>query len=233
MSQLINRHRAKAIRLHGMRASVVIALVSECPWCKTTIQPNVLQCEETDTQLKVLHSCTKCEEWFLALYTVDDCPIQLEYDSDEEWVYYPEIVLPAHTMEQKFNLTIETLSKDFVETYNQALTAQMQNLDRIAGVGFRKAVEFLIKDYAIQRYAADAPKIKSAALNQCIEDYIDNEKIKITARAAVWLGNDYAHYEKRHTTHDIEDMKRFISGCIHFIEMEKAFSDAEALVTEK
>ena len=35
----------------------------------------------------------------------------------------------------------------FLTIYNQSLSAEDNNLDQIAGIGYRKALEFLIKDY--------------------------------------------------------------------------------------
>lgn len=43
-------------------------------------------------------------------------------------------------------------------------------------MGYRKALEFLVKDYAIFLNQEDEDKIKNASLSSCINNYIDNIK---------------------------------------------------------
>ena len=87
-------------------------------------------------------------------------------------------------------------------------------------MGYRKALEFLIKDYAIHFNLAEAETIKEQALAQCIKTYIDNPKIKTLAERSAWLGNDEVHYVRKHPDFDINDLKRFIDTCVNYIEME-------------
>ena len=44
---------------------------------------------------------------------------------------------------------IENVSPSFVEIYTQATKAEEEGLSQISGVGYRKSLEFLIKDYII------------------------------------------------------------------------------------
>ena len=57
-------------------------------------------------------------------------------------------------------------------------------------MGYRKALEFLVKDYAIFLNQEDEDKIKNASLSSCINNYIDNIKIRHLSLASTWLGND-------------------------------------------
>lgn len=53
---------------------------------------------------------------------------------------------------------------DFASLYRQALAAEGYGLTDISGMGFRKALEFLVKEYAIRRF----PQILSEKLGQTI-----------------------------------------------------------------
>ena len=66
---------------------------------------------------------------------------------------------------------------------------------QICGTGYRKSLEFLIKDYLISTLPEDQHEaIKNKFLNNCIRDNISNINIKTVASRAVWLGNDETHY---------------------------------------
>lgn len=49
---------------------------------------------------------------------------------------------------KEFDSEIQEISPSFVKIYNQALAAEELNLSEIAGMGYRKSLEFLIKDFA-------------------------------------------------------------------------------------
>lgn len=56
---------------------------------------------------------------------------------------------PVNFKEREFDAKLKKVSPQFVKVYNQALKAEEFSLDEIAGLGYRKALEFLIKDFAI------------------------------------------------------------------------------------
>jgi hypothetical protein len=47
--------------------------------------------------------------------------------------------------------TINGISEDFCNIYAEAYRAENQDLKLVAGPGYRKALEFLIKDYVISQ----------------------------------------------------------------------------------
>ena len=113
---------------------------------------------------------------------------------------------------------IEKVSPVFVEIYSQATVAESEALNQIAGVGYRKAAEFLIKDYAISKNKDDEGKIKSIMLGQVIADYLnDFPKIQALAKSVAWIGNDETHYVRKHDDKDIQDLKKFILSTAQFI----------------
>ena len=102
---------------------------------------------------------------------------------------------------------IAKLSPTYVKVLEQSHAAEHWRLDQIAGVGYRKALEFLIKDYAVHCNKAKKKRIQSAFLGQCINDFVSDHNVQECAKRAVWLGNDETHYMRRWKNKDIEDLK--------------------------
>lgn len=121
---------------------------------------------------------------------------------------------------REFSETVNEISNIFTTIYNQAYAAEQQNLTEICGVGYRKALEFLIKDYAILNKPAEKEKIEKKLLGPCITEYVDDAKVKSVAKRAVWLGNDETHYIRKWEGKNLEDLKKLIDLTIHWIEME-------------
>lgn len=221
------RKTVSAIRLEdGKSCFFTFNEVNECPICKRKIAPRYLfSVLDIDNELgHVLNLCTGCNSCFLSTYNViidfnnDDCT-EFEFMFSE----------PQKYVTKEFSQDIATLSSEFVTIYNQALAAESASLDHIAGLGYRKSLEFLIKDYAISEHTADEDKIKSMPLAKCISTYIEDQRIKTLATRSAWLGNDEAHYERKHEDRDVSDMKRFIEAIVNYISMNLITKDAETI----
>ena len=89
-------------------------------------------------------------------------------------------ILPtALPLKRTFSNIISELSPNFCEIYNQAYIAEQTNLMQICGTGYRKSLEFLIKDYLISITPEDQHEtIRNKFLNNCIRDNISNINIK-------------------------------------------------------
>lgn len=87
-------------------------------------------------------------------------------------------VEPTKFVKQTFDENITKLSPQFDKIYNQALAAESSGLDEIAGLGYRKALEFIVKDFAIYKHPDKTEEIKKLPLSQCINKYIDNTILK-------------------------------------------------------
>ena len=140
---------------------------------------------------------------------------------------------PINFKERDFDDKLKEVSPQFVKVYNQALKAEEYSLDEIAGLGYRKALEFLIKDFAIYNNPEKSEEIKSTWMMKCLKDYIDNDKIKTLAEKSEWIGNDEAHYVKIQDDRDINDMKKFIDALVNFISMSLIVDDAETMKSKK
>lgn len=131
-------------------------------------------------------------------------------------------VLPNHDLSKKvFSETIQSVSTSFVTIYNEAYAAEQMSLNEICGVGYRKALEFLIKDYACKdKCDEEVNAIRANKLSKCIEDYVTDLRIKAVAKRAVWLGNDETHYVRKWEGKDVHDLKCIIDLVIRWIEQE-------------
>jgi hypothetical protein len=133
---------------------------------------------------------------------------------------------------KEFSKSIQEISSLFVKIYNEAYSAEQQNLKEICGVGYRKALEFLIKDYVILNNKDKEGKILKMHLGNCIKDLVTDNRVKSVAKRAVWLGNDETHYVRKWETKNLEDLKKLISLTVHWIEMEKLTESFETEMPE-
>jgi hypothetical protein len=108
----------------------------------------------------------------------------------------------------------------FIKTYLQSLQAQQNGLEELAGMGFRKAIEYLVKDWAIQKNPGRRDEIQKEWLGKVISDYYQGDLKSILDRAT-WLGNDQAHYLKLFGEYDVEDMKELIGLII--VELDRQY----------
>jgi len=115
---------------------------------------------------------------------------------------------------------VSGISPRFVKILQQATIADSNNLDEVSGIGYRKALEFLIKDYCIHKNPDKAAPIRASQLAACINNFVPDANVKECARRAAWLGNDEAHYERVWTSHDIRDLKMLIQLTQNWISNE-------------
>lgn len=206
-----------SINFRDMRSTVTIDTPSKCPHCGRTMSPlHVGQSMSSEIsnvsyegRFSVIFRCSfeDCLKYFVIEYINDN----YESASMVNYTYRPPIKV-------KLPENIEKVSPVFVEIYSQATVAEAEVLNQIAGVGYRKAAEFLIKDYAISKNKDDEEKIKTIMLGQVIADYLnDFPKIQALAKSVAWIGNDETHYVRRHDDKDIEDLKKFIISAAQFI----------------
>ena len=205
---------------NGTRNCTIDRTPDICPICHTSIVPNEAgQVIATPDWLERVLRCPKqeCQHLYIARYGNFSRPSP---GSGGTYSYRFERVLPVTPSPSVQPETVVKLSPNFRETFQQAETAEQTGLDQISGVGYRKALEFLVKDYACHRNGSDSEKIKSMPLAQTIKDFISDNRIKEVAKRAVWLGNDETHYVRKWENKDIGDLKALIHLTVSWIDME-------------
>lgn len=198
---------------------------SVCPMCHKSGNPSYLSSyyiddEHTSPNLFVHFFCHNCEKTFLGNYH-----IRRYYDITDLRGFEPVYDVE----EREFSKHIKDLSPDFCSIYNQAYASQQYRLNDISGMAYRKALEFLVKDYAIFLHLDDKEAIIKAPLSQCINNYIDNGKIKHLAVASAWIGNDETHYERKQQEYNVDDLIEFINAIVSFIDFDISAINAEKM----
>lgn len=203
--------------------------VNECPICKAKIAPIFIASSlDTDSFSSIFYFCRNCKNTFVSKYSIykdQRTTSRTRYYRTDTLIYSE----PNRFAKQEFDQKISDLSPQFVKIYNQALAAEYSHLDEIAGIGYRKALEFLIKDFAIHEHPDDEETIKAKPLAQCIKTYIANENVTTLAERSAWIGNDEAHYIRKQEDRDVSDMKAFIKAIVYFIGMILITEDAASM----
>lgn len=212
-----------------MDLSVNIEIPNQCPRCSVAYAESplvayYLDLDAFDTNdqmlLFALFFCPHCESCFMVEYSADE--LQNDYEGHIICTY-PALDPYSKT---EFSDHITDLSPQFVDIYHQSQKAEFAGLNALCGMGYRKALEFLVKDYAAYNHPDKISEIESSFLSKCISTYIENGKIKALATASAWLGNDETHYIRKHQNYNLKDLKRFINTLVAFIEYELNYKEA-------
>lgn len=204
--------------------------VNKCPICNSSIAP-VEKSKFFNSDSKMyffMFECPACNKGFITHYNYTNerkIKNDISYNMLKLVNSYPKVP-ELH----QFDENIKKLSSNFCEIFNQAYVAEQMDLNEIAGIGYRKALEFLIKDYCIDKNKEQEEKIKKEPLSQVITNYILSDKIKNLAKASIWIGNDETHYVRKYEDKDIKDLKRFISATVAYITYELIADSAQEFV---
>lgn len=214
------------IQFRDSRNKMTIDTPSTCPHCGRTMSPqHVGESSSSDKSpysnkghFSVIFRCSfeDCLKYFVVEYIHSEPSRGIAVD----YSYRPPIKV-------RLPENVEKVSPTFVEIYSQATVAESEKLDQIAGVGYRKAAEFLIKDYVISKNPDDEETIKKNMLGKVISDYLsDFPKLQALAKSVAWIGNDETHYVRRQNNKDLQDLKRFILASAQFIAADYDADDA-------
>ncbi|EZH83633.1 hypothetical protein AU05_21100 [Ectopseudomonas composti] len=185
---------------------------STCPICHHASSPIFLDATAnsdirgSNTQIDAAYKCpaSSCRRLFIAIYR------KKSINGGTTTTFYLQTLLPKNYKPTIHEEQISENFPNFIKIYTQSEIAESENLDEIAGVGYRKALEFLIKDYCIHKNPEKEETIKKTQLGNVIENFVEDANIKICAKRATWLGNDATHYIKKWEDRDINDLKVLI-----------------------
>lgn len=191
-----------------------------CPQCHHALNPKILQATVSGdiatpgTRLEIAFKCThrNCQSMFIGQYVRR----QLHQASGKMvGTFYFQKAVPISFQVPNIFPEVEEISPSFKTIYTQASAAESYGLDEISGVGYRKALEFLIKDYCIHKDPDNEEGIKSAFLGSVINEHVNDANLKACAQRAAWLGNDETHYVRKWEDKDISDLKVLIDlSCV-------------------
>jgi hypothetical protein len=193
------------------------AHADQCPICHNKVTPKPLWVKERSpidgAVLEIVYQCPnlKCDELFIGYFS--------RTGRGGDLVLYR--ASPFRSVPVTFSQPIQEISPTFCKIYDQAHQAEELGLAQVCGVGYRKALEFLIKDYLIRNHPGDKAGIEAKLLGSAIDEHVDDPRIKDVAKRATWLGNDETHYQRRWIDKDLTDLKRLIDLVLHWIEAEQ------------
>jgi hypothetical protein len=127
---------------------------------------------------------------------------------------------------------IKVLSPQFSSIFIEAEQPHQMGLSQIAGPGFRKAFEFLVKDYAKTLAPDDSKAIENEFSGAVVKKFITDPRIQSVAKRALWLGNDETHYLRTWEQKDIEDFKILIRLTINWVEIDRLSKHYEESMPE-
>lgn len=216
----------------GSQRTLPFEIPETCPHCGKPMSPRFFYAvsqandytstDNTDT-VAILLQCIMCDKFFTRMFLLNEYN---ERDCLEEvtLTYTPPISsdIPENIIET---------SERFPEIYNQALQAKQYGLKEIYGMGLRKALEFLVKDFAIHLNPNQESKIKKQQLGQVIKENFNSfPNIKNLFTAAAWIRNDETHYERQHPDKDAETIQKFIATVMFQISSQLTYEEALQIV---
>jgi hypothetical protein len=204
--QTINRN--VVIGNHGYKVEVPDA----CPVCHRHSEIELIRGESTDdgAVVQVIFRCAymKCRQFFFCYYGPKPQGSLVA-------------VRPVKPQQSAFSDAVRAISPTFVSVFQEAEEAAANGLNQVAGPGYRKAFEFLIKDYAKSHSPQKAADIEGKFSGAVVNEYVPDKRIQSVAKRCLWLGNDETHYLKKWTQHDVTDLVALIKLVAHWIDIEQ------------
>lgn len=206
---------------------------SKCPSCKKEIyftNKNVISGLYSNNkfglQISLIRACHECGGLYFQSYQlprgyVDYNSIDLTEFNPTTYPYYQSIC--------EFTEEIKSLSPQFCKIYEEASSAESENYNEICGMGYRKALEFLLKDYLIHIFPEQRDDIEKEFLGTAIKRITDT-RIQNLSKRCIWLGNDECHYIRKQEDYNIEDLKMFIKALLTYIESELVYQKAMDMI---
>lgn len=205
-----------------------------CPTCNQSGDHEVTY-EEVNRDfntLNVVQECSSCHSFFFNVYVIS-IPMRNATGFTVNQTQILETVkintFPNVQAENKIPSEIAEIYPKFHDIYSQAIEAESAGLNLITGIAYRKSLEYLVKLFLIEKFPTEEDAIKKETLGQSIKR-IEYPLIQNLAKAATWIGNDEAHFVRKHEDYSIEDMQRFILSLCHLIVAEVVADQASSLV---
>jgi len=216
------------ITFNGKPASLEVPNI--CPHCHVRINPTFNHhVAGKDNERKYesyavwICSSADCRRLFITQHKLVNLTFLLQrtltgLPKGPEW---PKPILELSNSEKDENGNL--IPSKFIKTYLQSLEAEHYGLDELAGMGYRKAIEYLVKDWAKQNKPEEKDKIESNWLGMVIKNYYVGDLKEILERAS-WLGNDHTHYDRLFKEFDINILKELID--LIMVELDREYKKA-------
>lgn len=188
----------------------------QCPHCNRSVSPKyvaITNLEYSNTH-KVDFLLLECPDLNCGKQFITTHLRELSNNSTTFYSCYPSSIA------RQFHELIHELSPRFVNVYNQAYAAEQLNLEDVAGAGYRKALEILIKDFAIKDLNLPQEEVVKKSLANCIKEYLPVRDAQISADVVRVIGNDYVHYDAKYEDVDLSTLNWYLDYFIATVESE-------------
>lgn len=208
--------------------SLEVNSADECPICHYGIDlsqnswwnyHDIHSSEQEKFNVFSIHICPHCHHGFVTEHHMS-VKLNNNDEDDSTLVEESQVVYPHSTTNLNIDEQIRKISPRFYDIYRQCLIAKNEGLSDLYGMGFRKALEQLITDFAINKHPAEKDKILGMSLHNRIESYFHDSDAKAALMACKWLGNNETHYENCNTKEDIILFEELIEDTLYYIHRE-------------
>ena len=191
---------------------------AQCPHCGICCDPLILGSTfispftaKPPQFVFLIFQCTACKKLFTATYEVTNGKSHICCMTPfKPLVFVDEL--------------IEKTSPRFIEVYNQAIRAKENGDLNLAAVGYRSALEILIKDYAINDLHEPSEKVVKLDLFHAISNYLSSDTVNAADVVRI-LGNDHTHYERKYPELDFKVLQEYMDIFIHSIRVKLLISN--------
>ncbi|BFL72090.1 hypothetical protein [Anaerococcus nagyae] len=192
-----------------------------CPHCHKEMIPTIVTKSDVQNHnqnriFAILVRCNICSSFYAVEY------IYSNPRRNPKQILVPYDYSP--TVELDIPDNVKEISEDFEDIYTQSETAYQLDLKQIAGMGYRKSIEFLVKDFLIFLKPDDTDRILNLTINKAISE-IGNQKLQDLARMTNYLANDQVHIKTLHPTKDVDDLRDFLKNLVYLISFEINYHD--------
>ena len=172
-----------------------------CPYCGIHMDAvqNAAQgfkIAENKSVLIISNQCTRCKKNFLAAYICENDGLTLN------------TIIPI-VESDAVHKGLTQMSPDFEKIHQQAYRAEMRGDYEVAAAGYRTALEFLIKDYAINELGNPEESVSAKTLSEAIREYANDVDVAAAFNVGRILGNDYVHYTRKNPECGFEMLKHY------------------------
>lgn len=215
---------------------IKLSIYSICPFCNASMPDNSEILSEGYTPNSrgtyiehgiyfVLIKCPFCESIILKLFRIKTDRATMKLSN---WGIEKKQIKKSKDV--VFPDVIKSISPRFITVYSQSLQSEKKNLNELSGMGYRKSLEILVKDYAIYKFPNDAESIMKNSLQHALSK-IDTHEIKVLGQVATKIGNDETHYYRKHDW-KVSELKNYIESIIFFISSDLNFDQASLRLSQ-
>ncbi len=159
----------------------------------------------------VCYECSSCGNYYIVTYDI----VRKE-KTGFVGSFCPEIRGPKF-----YDDVLGELSPRYLTACQQAVNAEFRGDLELAAIGYRSALECVVKDYAIKELDKPHDEVAGKSLFAAIGEYLSEQKELLnTADVVRLLGNDYTHYERKYPEYDFDLLKQYFNIFTAFLRMK-------------